>query len=159
MRTHGSLRDPLRLSHSLVNIPLIPMPLLTFVLLAAEIALLIKLGQALGGGLLLVEILVTGLIGFVLLRASGRKLLNTRRIIELLSQRPDLRSSKPILSLVYGGILLVIPGLLSDIAGIVLIVRYGLLGGRFTSAPSDTGDSETIDVDFEVQDKGSDEDT
>jgi len=138
---------------------LIPMPLLTFVLLAAEIALLIKLGQALGGGLLLAEILVTGLIGFVLLRASGRRLFDTRRIIELLSQRPDLRSRKPILSLVYGGILLVIPGLLSDIAGIALIARYALLGGRFTSAPSDTGDSETIDVDFEVQDKGSEDDT
>ena len=48
------------------------MPLITFVLLALEIALLIKFGQAAGGGPVLLEILLTGGLGILL---SGTSLL------------------------------------------------------------------------------------
>jgi len=135
----------------------IAMPLITFILLAAEIALLIKFGQVVGGSLVFFEILVSAILGVLMLRSSGRRLLGTRQIIELLSQRPDLHSRRPIMSLVYGALLLVVPGLLSDIAGLVLIVRYFLLAGRATRSPDDSGPSDSIDVDFEVQDKPSDQ--
>jgi len=148
----------LRLPGSHATILMIPMPLLTFVLLAAEIALLIKLGQVIGGGLLLAEILISGAVGMLLLRASGRKLFDSRRLIALLVERPDLRSRDPILSLVYGGLLLLIPGLLSDLAGFVLVMRYALRGGRFSPPRADRGGSGAIDIDFEVQDNASEND-
>jgi len=141
---------PLKRQRTQANIPPIPMPLLTFVFLAAEIALLIKLGQFVGGGLLLLEILASAVIGVLLLQSSGRRIFGTRQVLELLTQRPDLRSRNPVLSLVYGALLLLIPGLLTDVGGVVLIVRYLLLGGRPTR--SDNGPSDSIDVEFEVQD-------
>ncbi|MBU0596237.1 FxsA family protein, partial [Candidatus Bipolaricaulota bacterium] len=82
------------------------MPLITFILLCAEVALLIKLGQAVGGGLVLVEILVSGLLGVGLLRLAGRNLFEPSRLIELLVRRPNLRSANPTASLMYAGILL-----------------------------------------------------
>ncbi|MFC2099928.1 FxsA family protein [Candidatus Bipolaricaulota bacterium] len=131
------------------------MPLITFVLLAAEIALLIKLSQAVGGGLVLLEILGSAVLGVLLLRASGRKLFDTRQLIGLLSHRPNLHSRRPILSLVYGALLLLVPGLLTDLAGVVLVARYLLLGGRGSTSSGGSGPSDSIDVDFEVQDEAS----
>lgn len=124
------------------------MPFLTFVLLCGEIAVLIKLAQAVGGGIVLLEILLTGAVGFLLLRAAGRSVFEPARLIELLMRRPtrDLVQSLGLLFL--GGLLLLLPGLLSDAVGLALV------GGSFLrrkrSPRTGPPPSDAIDIDFHV---------
>ncbi len=126
------------------------MPLLTFVLLCAEIALLIKFGQAVGGGPVLLEILLTGGLGILLLRTAGRSVLEPARLIELLTRFPTRNRVQSLGLLLLGGILLLIPGLLSDALGLVLVARFFLHGGRTPRRSPDEPD--TIDIEFEVKD-------
>ena len=124
------------------------MPFLFFVLLCAEIALLIKFTQTVGGAPVFLEILLTGGLGILLLRMAGRSVFKPGRVVELLSRRPT-RSLIQSLGLVFlGGLLLLIPGLLSDAAGLVLVLRFFLKGGRAPRERPD--DSDTIDIDFHV---------
>ena len=53
----------------------------------------------------------------------------------------------------FGCLLLIIPGLLSDLVGIIFIVRFILAGGAVGS-PRTKQDS--IDVEFDVRDEDSD---
>ena len=125
------------------------MPFITFVILCIEIAMLIKFGQTFGGPVLL-EILVSGGLGILLLRMAGRSVFEPARMIELLTRRPtrDLIQSLGLLFL--GGLLLLIPGLLSDVVGLVLAARFFLQGGR--RAPERGPEDPTaIDVEFDVQ--------
>ena len=126
------------------------MPLITFVLLAVEIALLIKFGQAFGGGPVLLEILVTGGLGILLLRTTGRSVLEPARLIELLARFPTRNRIQSLGLLFLGGLLLLIPGLLSDALGLVLVAWFFLHGGRAPRTSPDRPD--TIDVEFEVKD-------
>ena len=133
------------------------MPLLVFVLLCAEVAGLIKLGQAVGGAIAFVEILATGAVGLLLLRSAGRAVFRPDALINLLLRPPTLRTRQPAAALLLGSLLLVLPGLLTDAAGVVLIARYFVLGGRLrrtAEAPKPPG---TIDVEFRVHDDVSDE--
>jgi UPF0716 protein FxsA len=127
------------------------MPLITFVLLCAEIALLIKFAQAVGGGIVLLEILGTAALGVLLFRMAGRSVFEPARVIELMTRRPtrDLINSLGLLFL--GGLLLLIPGLLSDAVGIVLVVRFLLQGGR--PSRERATDPNAIDVEFQVHDE------
>ena len=126
------------------------MPFITFVLLCAEIALLIKFGQAVGGGIILLEILLTGGLGFLLLRAAGRSALEPGRLIELLMRPPNRNLVQSFGLLFLGGLLLLLPGILSDAAGLVLVARYFLQrGGTSRGRPEDP---DTIDVEFTVHD-------
>ena len=124
------------------------MPFISFVLFCAEIALLIKFGQAVGGGPVFLEILLTGGLGILLFRMAGRSVFDPARVIQLLI-RPPTRSLVQSLGLLFlGGLLLLIPGLLSDAAGLVLVVRFFFQGGRKPRAGSD--DPDAIDIDFQV---------
>jgi len=125
------------------------MPLLAFVLLAVEIALLIKFGQAVGGGPVFLEILLTGGLGILLLRTAGRSVLEPARLIELLTRLPNRARVQSLGLLFLGGLLLLIPGLLSDAFGLVLVARFFLQGGRRPRRSPDEPD--TIDIEFEVK--------
>lgn len=123
------------------------MPILTFVFLCAEIVLLAKLAQTTGGLGVLIEILVTGLVGYGLLRSAGRRMVRTETLIELLL-RPAASLRRPGWSLVLAGILFLVPGVLTDVIGLVLVVRHLTTPSRPT--PSDEPD--VIDVEYEVRD-------
>jgi len=125
------------------------MPLITFMLLAAEIALLIKFGQAVGGGVVFLEILLTGGLGLLLLRMAGRSVFEPARLIELLTRRPTRNLVQSLGLLFLGGLLLLIPGLLSDAVGLALVATFFLQGGRPSRRRPDEPD--TIDIEFEVQ--------
>ncbi len=127
------------------------MPLLTFVLLCAEIALLIKFGQAVGGVPVLLEILLTGGLGILLLRTAGRSVLEPARLIELLVRFPTRNRVQSFGLLLLGGLLLLLPGLLSDALGLVLVARFFLRGGR--ALRGRPGGPDTIDIEFEVKDR------
>jgi len=127
------------------------MPLITFVLLCAEIALLIKFAQAVGGGIVLLEILATAVLGVLLFRMAGRSVFDPARVIELMTRRPTRALVQSLGLLFLGGLLLLIPGLLSDVVGIVLVVRFLLQGGRPSrERPTDPN---TIDVEYRVHDE------
>ena len=124
------------------------MPLIAFVALALEIALLIKFGQVVGAGPVFLEILLTGGLGVLLLRTAGRSVFEPARLIELL-MRPPTRALVQSLGLLFlGGLLVLIPGLLSDAFGLVLVLRFFLQGGRRRRARPE--ESDTIDVKFHV---------
>jgi UPF0716 protein FxsA len=127
------------------------MPFLSFVLLCAEIALLIKFAQAVGGGTVLLEILLTGVLGILLLRMAGRSVFNPAGVIELLMRRPIRNLVQSLGLLFLGGLLLLIPGLLSDAVGLILVVRFFLQGGRGPRKRPD--DPDTIDIDFHVHEE------
>jgi UPF0716 protein FxsA len=126
------------------------MPFLLFVLLCAEIALLIKFGQAVGGGPVFLEILLTGGLGILFLRSAGQSIFEPARVIDLLSRRPTRNLVQSLGSLFLGGLLLLIPGLLSDAVGLILVLRFFLQRGRAPRRRPD--DPHTIDVDFHVHD-------
>jgi len=129
----------------------LPMPILILLLFFAEIAILIKLGQGIGGAALLLEILATGLLGWVLLRRAGRAVRRPEELIALLTN-PAHYFRQSSLSLVLAGVLLLVPGLLSDVVGIALAVRFFISGDRSRPRPSEPRDPDVIDVDYRVHD-------
>ncbi len=120
-----------------------------------EIAGLIKLGQAVGGGPVLGEILLSGVLGLLLLQLTGRSALKNIAVnvfVGRLSLHTLLRHD---LSLLLAGILLILPGLLSDAFALYLVVRYLYEGPRREKpGPSRQGDG-PIDVDYQVHDEES----
>ena len=131
------------------------MPITVFVLACIEIACLIKVGQAIGGRPVLGIILLTGVLGLALLQWTGRSAaikLTTNLFVGKLSARDLLRRE---ISLLVAGILLLIPGLLSDVAGLVLLSRYLFTQSspqRFGGTTSDS-DRDVIDVEYHVDNK------
>ncbi len=135
--------------------PVNKMPFIVFVLTCVEIAGLIKLGQAIGGGPVLGEILLSGVLGLILLQMKGRSALKNIAVnvfVGRLSLHTLLRHD---LSLLLAGILLILPGLFSDAFALYLIVRYLYEGPRREKpSPSQQSDG-TIDVDYQVHDEES----
>lgn len=131
------------------------MPVLVLFLLFAEIATLIKLAQTIGGGSLLIEILATAALGMLLLRLAGRTFVRANELVALMAN-PSRYFRSSGLSLILAGILLVVPGLLSDVAGLVLVVRYVVT----QTSPSNQGpkpkDPDVIDVEYSIHDDESD---
>lgn len=130
------------------------MPVLVLFLLFAEIATLIKLGQTIGGGSLLIEILATAALGFLVLRLAGRAFVRANELVALMAN-PSRYFRSSSLSLILAGILLIVPGLLSDLAGLALVARY------FVSRPSrgtpepKSKDPDVIDVEYSVHEDSS----
>jgi len=58
-------------------------------------------------------------------------------------------SRKPVELLLFGSLLLIIPGILTDIVGLVFIARFFVRGGSRRQPPSSP---DSIDVEFDVQD-------
>ncbi len=88
-----------------------------------ELALLIKLGQAVGLGNTLAVVILTGLIGAALARAEGFGVL--RRIqMELASGQLPGDSLLDGALVLAGGLLLLTPGLITDTFGLVLLLPF-----------------------------------
>lgn len=127
------------------------MPLLGFVLLFLELTLLILLGRGLGFGMLFAEVLLSGFVGYSVMRFAGRTVFQPAQLIGVFLHGigSGFSSRKPVEQLLFGSLLLIIPGILTDIAGLVFIARYLARGGSLRHPPSE---ADSIDVEFDVQD-------
>ncbi|MCK5246508.1 FxsA family protein [Candidatus Bipolaricaulota bacterium] len=127
------------------------MPLLGFVLLFLELVLLIKLGQGIGGGLVFAEIVLSGLLGYSLMRFVGRTVFQPAQLIGVFLHAvgSGFSSRKPVELLLFGSLLLIIPGILTDILGLIFIARFFVRGGSLRQPPSS---SDSIDIEFDVHD-------
>ncbi|MFC2077733.1 FxsA family protein [Candidatus Bipolaricaulota bacterium] len=132
------------------------MPMLVLLLLFAEIAILIKLGQAIGGGAIFLEILGTVVLGWIFLRLAGRVFVRTHELIAVMTDPVRyLRNSG--WSLILAGILLIVPGVLSDIFGLALAARFILTRGSTVDRRPTPSDPDVIDVEYRVHDEDSSE--
>lgn len=125
------------------------MPFLFFVSACVELFGLIKIGQIIGGGAIFGEILLSGVLGVVLLRVSVGNAL-AGMVVSLFAGRFSLRDllRRRELRLLLSGVLLLVPGMLSDLVGLILLGHYFLLPSR----REPTTGEETIDVEYEVYD-------
>jgi len=132
------------------------MPIILLVALFADFALLVKFGRVFGGAWLLIEILATAGLGYWLIRRAGRRMLRTNELIAVMANPAEYfrRSGWP---LILAGLLLIVPGILSDGLGLILFIRALALrrqGG--TSEPSHqrtSTDDDIIDVEYEVREE------
>jgi UPF0716 protein FxsA len=135
--------------------PVTKVPFLVFVFSCVEIAGLIKLGQVIGGGPVFAEILLSAVLGLTLVRMKGSSALQNIAInvfVGRLSLRALLRHD---LLLLLAGVLLILPGLLSDAFGLYLIMRYLYERPRERRVdPSQQSDG-PIDIEYQVHDEES----
>jgi len=124
------------------------MPILVFVFFSAEIVILIKLAGVIGGGFVLLEILVSGLAGYFVIKRAGRAILRSDQLIALLS-RPFSGLYRLRFSLVLAGLLLFLPGILTDLAGLALLVL------QLFNRPPQRKEEDVIDVEFRVHEEDS----
>ena len=87
----------------------------------AEVSTFIYIGNEIGGLLTLLGIFVTALMGIALLKNQGLSVLK-RVHSDMLKGRASVSSVADSISLVIGGILMLIPGYLSDFVGLVLFI-------------------------------------
>lgn len=88
-----------------------------------ELALLIKIGQHIGVGYTLTIVILTGVVGAYLARSQGFRTL--RRIQEDINE--GLMSADKIFDgvmILCGGILLLTPGFITDLAGFMALVPF-----------------------------------
>jgi len=128
------------------------MPILVFAFIFVEIAILLRLGLAVGGAWIFAEVLLSGVLGYVVLRAARKTALRTEELIQLLL-RPGAYLRRSEWALVLAGILLIVPGILTDIAAVALIFRHFTERRR---PPQNQGPSrrepDVIDVEYKVHD-------
>ncbi len=128
------------------------MPLVLFLFACVEIAVLVKLGQVIGGGAVIGEVLLSAVLGMITLQVKGRSILKNVAISVFIG-RLTLRSlmRRELLPLI-AGILLIVPGVLSDLFALYLLARYALLRPPSTGGRADDTSSsdETIDVEYKV---------
>jgi len=87
----------------------------------AEVSTFIYIGNEIGGLLTLLGVFITALMGIVLLKNQGLSVLK-RVHSDMLKGRASVTSVADSISLVIGGILMVIPGYFSDVVGLVLFI-------------------------------------
>ena len=87
----------------------------------AEIAVFMALGGAAGVLLTLIGIFVTGMIGISLLRSQGRRITGSLQV-QLARGEAPVASLAAGVSVLVGAVLMLIPGYLSDAAGLVLFL-------------------------------------
>ena len=94
---------------------------LAFVLYAAvEVALFVLVGQWLGGGALFLWILATAAVGVVLIRREGMRAVETMRVAMRERRAPE--PAVPDRGFVaVGALLLILPGILTDVAGLIMV--------------------------------------
>ncbi len=97
--------------------------LLFTVVPVAELYLLITLGQRLGAELTIGLVLVTGLLGAWLARREGSRVLGNWQAAMAQGQMPKEGVVSSLLVLV-GGVLLITPGVLTDVTGLLLLVPW-----------------------------------
>ena len=95
--------------------------LLFIIVPIAELALLIQVGQAIGVWWTIALLIVDSLLGSLLMRSQGRAA--WRRFNAALgSGRPPAREVADGVLIIFGGALLLTPGFISDIAGILFLL-------------------------------------
>jgi len=125
----------------------IRMPFLFFLFACVELFGLIKIGQLIGGAPILGEIILTGVIGVILLRLGAGNAV-AGMMVSLLAGQFSLQQilHRRALRFLLAGVLLLVPGLLTDLAGIVLLATYFIPSRKRVSA------DDVIDVEYEVHD-------
>ena len=132
-----------------------------------EIALFVVVGGAIGLWATLAWVLGTGFAGMAIIRAQGM-----RGLVDLRRERELMRN--PVTSVAHGafkvlaGLLLLLPGFLTDALGLLLLIRplrslliAGLsarIGSFASGMPRHGGQAEVIDADFTVIARAEDED-
>ncbi len=102
---------------------MVPIPVrLAFVLyIVVEVALFVLVGQLLGGGALFVWVLATAAVGVVLIRREGIRAVETMRAAMRERRAPE--PAVPDRGLVAtGGLFLVLPGILTDLVGLIMVI-------------------------------------
>jgi UPF0716 protein FxsA len=98
-----------------------PLRLTIALYLIAEVTVFVLAVRWLGGGAVFLWVLVTAVLGVVLVRREGMRAIETVRIA--MRERRAPQRAMPDRGLVAtGGLLLILPGLLTDLAGVVLVV-------------------------------------
>jgi UPF0716 protein FxsA len=108
--------------------PLALIPLLLLLLPAIEIAVFIYVGQAIGVGKVLALVFLSAILGALLVRHQGLSALRTINR-DIRQGQPPAQGLVDGVMIVIGGILLIIPGFVSDVVGLLLMVppvRRGL---------------------------------
>jgi UPF0716 protein FxsA len=101
--------------------PLILIPILLLLVPAVEIAVFIKVGQAIGAWKVLALVFLSAILGAALLRYQSIGVI--RRLDRDLKQgrTPDANLFDGFL-IVVGGVLLIVPGFVTDIIGLLLMI-------------------------------------
>jgi UPF0716 protein FxsA len=102
-------------------VPLWALALLFLIVPAAELYLILKVGDTIGIGWTFLLLVVDSLLGSVLLRSQGRAV--WRRFNSILAEgRVPHREVMDGVLVIFGGALLITPGFLTDIVGLFLLV-------------------------------------
>lgn len=119
-----------------------PLILALVLLILAEISLYVTLGAALGLGLTLAVVVGSAVAGILVVRAQGRHMVE-RMVETAMDRRNPLRTAGDGMLKVIAGILLILPGFLTDLAGLVLLlppVRAAILARLADRARSQAAD-------------------
>ena len=101
---------------------MLPLLLILFIIVPiAELAVIIQVGQELGIWLTLAILIADSILGSMLMRSQGRAV--WRRFNETLrAGRPPAREVLDGVLVIFGGALLLTPGFITDIAGLLLLI-------------------------------------
>ena len=127
-----------------------------------ELLASIKMGMTIGFGWSVIWVMATSFLGVFLLRLSQYAIMNTINHIGF-KKFNMLSAQNAAISYIFGAILLIIPGIVSDFLGIILL-GYTIYIRIFAKIPSETkkfnkdkGDNDVIDV--EIIDSSSSDNT
>jgi len=126
-------------------------PLLGFALLFFELFVLFVSSQAMGFAVVMAEVVLSVLVGLSLMRFAGKTAFQPAQLIGVFLHGLGSRFTmkEPVQQLLFGSLLLIIPGFSTDILGLVFIARYFF--SRGTTSQSREG-SKSIDIEFDVRD-------
>jgi UPF0716 protein FxsA len=97
------------------------LPLLLLLLPIAEIWLLVQIGARIGVLPTLIMLIATAMIGFRLARAEGLRVLEkVQRSLQ--EGRPPEQELMATFLVFVGGVLLIVPGVITDVAGVLLLL-------------------------------------
>jgi UPF0716 protein FxsA len=101
---------------------MLPLLVLIFIVVPiAELAVIIQVGQQIGVWLTIAILIADSILGSVLMRSQGR--LTWRRFNETLQAgRPPAREALDGVLVIFGGALLLTPGFITDILGLLLLI-------------------------------------
>jgi len=127
------------------------MPLIVFAVACIEVIGLIRVGGVIGGMTVWGLILITAVLGLTILRLRGGAAV-TAIVVSLFAGRltPKQLLHRRDLSILAGGVLLIVPGLITDVLGCALLIRA--LFTRRNTQRSVKEERDAIDVVFKVHD-------